>query len=333
MQPKIRLGISSCLLGEKVRYDGGHKFDPFLARGLGGYVDYVPVCPEYECGLGVPREAMRLEVPREAMRLEEPREAPRLITIRTRIDVTARMRAWCRKRVRALEKEDLQGFIFKSRSPSSGLSRVKVFDEKGIPVRKGVGLFARAFVDRFPLIPVDESDRLRDPGQRENFVARIFAFNGWRETVARRRTRANLIGFHGRHELLLRAHGEKHARLMNRLVAGAESIHPKELHRRYLELFSAALRLKTTVRKNLNVLQRIARAFKKQLSADERRELLDTLDRYRARHISLDGPITIINRFVRKYERADFADQVFLNPHPVEVALRNQVLSGPDPIE
>jgi uncharacterized protein YbbK (DUF523 family) len=164
---KIRLGVSSCLLGEKVRYDGGHKLDRLLIDTLGKYVDYVPVCPEVECGLGIPRNPMRLE--------GNP-ETPRLIVTRTREDLTGRMETWAKKRVAELEKEDLCGYIFKSDSPSSGMERVKVYNEKSMPVKNGVGIFAKIFMEHFPLLPVEDEGRLHDPGLRENFIERIFAF-------------------------------------------------------------------------------------------------------------------------------------------------------------
>ena len=168
---KIRLGISACLLGEPVRYDGGHKLDRFLRDILGRHVEYVPVCPEAECGLGIPREPMQLE--------GDPK-APRLVTIRTRQDFTERMVIWARQKVQALEQENLRGFIFKSGSPSSGMERVKVFDEKGIPLKMGSGIFARIFMEHFPLLPMADEDRLHDSELRENFIERIFALKGSR---------------------------------------------------------------------------------------------------------------------------------------------------------
>jgi uncharacterized protein YbbK (DUF523 family) len=153
MENKIRLGLSTCLLGENVRFDGGHKRDRFITDTLGQFLEFVPVCPEMECGLGVPRESMRL--------VGNP-ESPRLVTNRTKIDHTERMITWARKRVQELEKEDLCGFIFKSRSPSSGMERVRVYNEKGIPEKKGVGMFARIFMEHFPLLPVEEDGRLHD---------------------------------------------------------------------------------------------------------------------------------------------------------------------------
>ena len=165
---KIRMGVSACLLGESVRYDGGHARDRYVTDTLGQYMDFVPVCPEMEAGLGVPREPIRLE--------GDP-GAPRVITINTRKDLTDTMTTWAERRVRELEKENLCGFIFKSKSPSSGMERVKVYTEKGTPVKKGVGIFAKAFMEHFPLIPVEEDGRLHDPHLRKNFIERIFTLN------------------------------------------------------------------------------------------------------------------------------------------------------------
>jgi uncharacterized protein YbbK (DUF523 family) len=157
MPEKIKIGISSCLLGNHVRFDGGHKLDRFLADTLGQYVEYVPVCPEVEVGFPVPREALRLV---------GNYESPRLMTIHTKEDHTERMVAWARKRVKELDAEGLCGFIFKSNSPSSGMERVKVYNEKGMPEKKGTGLFARVFMDHFPLVPVEDEGRLHDPKLR-----------------------------------------------------------------------------------------------------------------------------------------------------------------------
>jgi uncharacterized protein YbbK (DUF523 family) len=176
---KIRLGISSCLLGQNVRYDGGHKLDRYLTDTLGQYVEYVPVCPEVECGLGVPREAVRLV---------GDSESPRLVTVKTKQDLTERMMTWAGKRVKELEKEGLCGFVFKSGSPSSGMERVKIYNERGMAEKKGRGMFARAFMDHFPLIPVEEEGRLHDPRLRENFIESIFALMRWRELVQGKNT-------------------------------------------------------------------------------------------------------------------------------------------------
>ena len=316
MEKTIRLGISTCLLGENVRYDGGHKLDRFLTETLGQYVDYVPVCPEVECGLPVPRESMRLE--------GDPKR-PRLVTSRTKQDLTERMVQWAEKRVAELEKENLMGFIFKSDSPSSGMERVRVYNEKGMPVKQGVGMFARIFMDHFPLLPVEEEGRLHDPGLRENFIERIFAFKRWRDVRSGKEDRGALVDFHTQHKLLILSHSPKHYQAMGKLVAGAKAFPVKEVYGQYQSLFMESLGLKTTAKKNANVLMHMMGYFKEQLSPDEKQELLEIVDLYRQEYLPLVVPITLMNHYVRKYNQPYLKQQIYLNPHPMELQLRNHV--------
>ena len=184
---KIILGISSCLLGNSVRYDGGHKLDPILTDTLGQYGEWMPVCPEVECGLPVPREAMHL--------VGDP-ENPRLVTIRTKVDHSARMKTWAKKKVAELKKAGLCGFVFKSRSPSSGMRGVKIYTEEGISNTTGPGLFAKAFMQTFPLLPVEDEGRLHDPGLRENFIERVFVYPRWQEYMREDASIGGLVVFH-----------------------------------------------------------------------------------------------------------------------------------------
>ena len=316
MEDTIKLGISTCLLGEKVRYDGGHKLDRFLTDTLGQYVKYVPVCPEVECGMGIPREALRL--------VGDP-DSPRLITIRTRQDYTDQMVRWARKRVIALEEEDLCGFVFKGKSPSSGMERVKVYNEKGMPIKKGRGIFASTFMKHFPRIPVEEDGRLHDPKIRENFIERIFALKRWRLLFHERRRLGNLVDYHTREKLLILSHSEKHYRTMGKLVAKGRDFPIKELYNQYERLLLESLTLKTTPKKNINVLQHILGYFKKQLTTDEKQEVLEILDRYCKGYLPLIVPVTLLNHFVRKYDQSYLREQTYLNPHPAELTLRNHV--------
>lgn len=316
MDTKIRLGVSACLLGQNVRFDGGHKLDRFLTETLGQFVEYVPVCPEVECGLGVPREAMRLV---------GDSAAPRLVTTRTGVDHTERMASWARRRVAELEAEGLCGFIFKSNSPSSGMERVRVYDRNGVPSKTGVGLFARAFMEHFPLLPVEDEGRLHDMRLRENFIERVFVLKRWREALAARRTLGALVAFHTRHKLLLLAHSPRHHAEMGRLVAHAKGLPPDELFPQYEALLMEALRLKATPAKHANVLQHLMGYFKEQLSGDEKQELLEAIARYRLGHVPLIVPVTLINHYVRKYGQAYLCEQWYLHPHPVELQLRNHV--------
>jgi uncharacterized protein YbgA (DUF1722 family)/uncharacterized protein YbbK (DUF523 family) len=313
---KIKLGVSTCLLGENVRYDGGHKLDRFLTDTLGQYVEYVPVCPEVECGLPIPRESMHLE--------GNP-ESPRLITSRTKQDMTERMIQWALERVVELEKEDLCGFIFKSDSPSSGMERVKVYNDKGMPVKKGVGMFARIFMEHFPLLPVEDEGRLHDPGLRENFIERIFTLKRWREVLTRKENRGNVVDFHTKHKLLILSHSPKHYQTTGKLVARAKELSLREFYQEYQILLMESLMLKTTSKKNANVLQHMMGYFKEQLSFDEKQELLEVIEVYRKAYTPLIVPITLIQHYVRKYNQPYLNQQVYLNPHPLELQLRNHV--------
>jgi len=311
---KIRIGISTCLLGEQVRYDGGHKHDRFITDTLGQCFEWVPVCPEVECGLPVPREAIHL--------VGDP-SAPRLVTVRTRIDHTERMLAWARKRVAALERDGLCGYILKSKSPSCGIERVRVHDEKGVPTRNGVGLFARAFRDHFPLCPVEEDGRLHDPALRENFIERVFALGRWRELCASRLDRGRLGAFHAENKLLLLSHSPALLRELGRLVAGAKALSSRALRDRYQALFMRALAQRATVKKHANVLMHMMGYFKKRLSADEKQELLETIAIYAAGQVPLLVPLTLLRHQIRKHGAPYLAIQTYLNPHPIELRLRN----------
>jgi len=311
----IKLGISACLLGEPVRYDGGHKLDRFLRDTLGRYVQYVPVCPEVECGMSVPRESMHLE--------GDP-EAPCLVTTRTGRDMTAMMVEWARRRLEEPALQDLCGFIFKSNSPSSGMERVKIFKD-GMPRRNASGIFAGLFMKRFPLVPVEDEGRLHDPVLRENFIERIFIARRWREVMNQGTKTGDLVDFHSRHKLQLMAHSPKHLSAMGKLVAGGKKAPSAQLRAEYHRLLMEALKLKATAKKNTNVLQHIMGYFKKELSQDEKQELLEIIGRYHDGFVPLIVPVTLIGHYVRKYDQPYLKGQYYLNPHPIELQLRNHV--------
>jgi uncharacterized protein YbgA (DUF1722 family)/uncharacterized protein YbbK (DUF523 family) len=313
MDKKIRLGISACLLGEKVRFDGGHKLDRYLMDTLGRFVDYVPVCPEAEAGFGIPREPMHLA--------GSP-ASPSLVTIHTGIDQTERMLAWSSKKLDELEREDLCGFIFKSRSPSSGMERVKVYTGKGVSPT-GSGIFARAFMDRFPLTPVEDEGRIQDPKLRENFIERVFVFKRWNDFLKDRPDMGKLVGFHAGHKLLLLSHSTEFYRRMGRLVGEGEKTAFDALLREYGRLLMDAMCLKATPSKNTNVLMHILGYFKKELTSDEKRELLENIRHYHDGNLPLIVPVTLLNHYVRKYNQEYLKSQYYLNPHPLELQLRN----------
>lgn len=311
---KIRIGISSCLLGELVRYDGGHQLDRYLRDTLGAWFEYVPVCPEVEMGLPTPRETLRLV---------ESDAGVRLVFSRSGEDITERMQGWAAGRVEELAGEELCGFIFKAKSPSSGMERVKLYDRNGVPAKKGVGVFAGAFMASFPQLPVEEDGRLNDPHLRENFIERVFVYRRWRDLLAGGATPAGLVDFHTRHKLLLLSHSPEIYRQMGKLVAQAGSLPLAQLLADYQELLMKGMRLHATVRKHVNVLQHLLGYFKLQLSADEKQEALELIDAYRRGSVPLIVPITLINHYVRKYREAYLSRQHYLQPHPLELQLRN----------
>jgi uncharacterized protein YbgA (DUF1722 family)/uncharacterized protein YbbK (DUF523 family) len=315
MEEIIKIGVSSCLLGKEVRYNGGHSLDRYVTGTLSNYFVFVDVCPEVEAGFGIPRETMRL--------VGNP-HAPRLLTTKSKKDFTEKMLNWAKRRVIELEREDLCGFIFKKGSPSSGMERVRIYTEKGMPSNQGSGMFARAFMEHFPLVPVEEDGRLNDAVLRENFIERIFAFRRWRHMASQRKSRGNIVAFHTAHKLQIMSHSVKHYREMGRLVAHAKELDLQSLYSQYETIFMQALTLKTTVKKNVNVLQHMAGYFKKQLSRDEKQELQEIIDQYRREYVPLIVPVTLFNHYVRKYGQEYLQNQYYLHPHPIELKLRNR---------
>lgn len=314
MLSPITIGISSCLLGNKVRYDGQHSHDRFVTQTLGLFTEYVPVCPEVECGMPTPREAIRL--------MGDP-ENPRLVTQKTGVDKTAMMKSWISTKLDELEKKNLCGFIFKSKSPSSGLYRIRVYGDDGKVRKTGTGLFARAFTERFPRIPVEESGRLHDPKLREHFIENIFTFQRWRNLLENKKTPGGLVEFHTQNKLLILSHSQAHYREMGKLVAKGKTVDKTHLFDTYEKILFKALSLKTTQKKNINVLHHIMGFFKKQLSSGEKKELLDIIEQYRGGYVPLIVPLTLINHYVMKYDQPWLKSQTYLNPHPFELKLRN----------
>jgi uncharacterized protein YbgA (DUF1722 family)/uncharacterized protein YbbK (DUF523 family) len=312
----LRLGISRCLLGEEVRFDGGHRRDTFLTEVLGRYVEWVPVCPEVEAGLGTPREAMRL--------LGNPQQ-PRLVTIKSGTDHTRALETMATNRIEGLKNLDLSGYVFKKGSPSCGIERVRIHNEDGKLSRNGVGLFARAFIKQFPLVPVEEEGRLCDPTRRENFIQRVFCYRRWQDLVRSRVTKQALVQFHAIHKYLLLAHHPQQCEMLGRLIGQAHHHRPKELAHRYGELFMKTLAVKATVRKHLNVFQHILGYFKERLGAHEKAELLALIGDYHHGLTPLIVPLTLIRHYVQLFDVGDIREQVYLNPHPIEVMLRDRV--------
>jgi len=312
----IRVGISSCLLGEEVRYDGGHQKDPYITGVLARHFTWVPVCPEMEVGMGVPRDPIRL--------VGDP-GAPRLLGVTSGTDHTLRMNDFARRRVRELERRELSGYVLKRASPSCGMERVKLYHGEEPPARTGVGLFARALIDALPLLPVEEEGRLSDARRRDNFITRVFAYRrltALRDMPARP---GDVVAFHTAHRYLLLAHRPSAWARLGRLVAAMESEPRASWLDRYADAFMRALQVPATPRKHVNVLQHIVGLFKNRLVAAEKRELRSVIGAYADGLVPLIVPITLINHYVARFDTGSVRDQIYLHPHPKELMLRNHV--------
>ncbi len=315
---KIRIGISTCLLGESVRFDGGHKKDAYLTGALAAFVEWVAVCPEVEIGLGTPREPLRLVGSSDISGL-------RLVTAKTNIDHTRRMKSYAQAKVEQLQHYDLNGYILKKDSPSCGMERVKVYHDGGAPSKTGVGIFAAVLMEKMPHLPVEDEGRLHDPRLRAGFIVRVFSHQRWRELLQKPFRLNGLVDFHARHKLLLMAHSETHVRALGKLVAAAKKLPAKELLEKYADLFFAALRHQATTRKHTNVLMHIAGYFKAGLHANDKRELHALISDYHRGLVPLIVPVTLIKHHLHRFELPYLHDQVYLNPHPKELMLLNHV--------
>lgn len=310
-----RLGISACLLGQRVRYDGGHKQDFFLTQTLAQFVEWVPVCPEIEAGMGVPRESVRLV---------GTVDDPKMIAERSGKDWTEAMKKFAAKRAHELAGLNLSGYVLKKDSPSCGIERVRLYGTSTAPARRGRGLFAAALMAGLPLLPAEEEGRLNDPGLRENFIERVFAYDRWRAAESAK-SRSALVAFHTVHKYLLLAHSEPHYRRLGRLVAGLGEKSLGEVYEEYGRGFMAALAAHASPKKHANVLDHMMGYFSDELSAAERRELVEIIRDYRRQLIPLIVPVTLIHHYVKKYGVEYLENQVYLAPSPKELMLRNHV--------
>jgi uncharacterized protein YbgA (DUF1722 family)/uncharacterized protein YbbK (DUF523 family) len=313
---KPRLGISACLLGQKVRYDGGHKRDYFLTEILGRFVEWIPVCPELEVGMDVPREAVRL--------VGNARE-PSMIGKRSGKDWTAEMRRFSARHAVELKRLALSGYVVKKASPSCGIERVKVYFPTGGISREGRGLFATVLMSELPLMPIEEEGRLNDPVLRENFIERVFAYRRWQEIASSPKSVRALVYFHTAHKFQLLAHSVRHYRYLGRLVANAKKTPLAQTYERYGRGLMEALTVAANAKKHANVLNHMMGYFSKQLSPSERQELVEVIRDFRAKWTPLIVPVTLIRHYVKKHAVEYLDNQVYLAPSPKELMLRNHV--------
>lgn len=314
MSDSIRIGISACLAGEGVRFDGGHKHEPFLTATVARFVEFVRVCPEVDVGMGVPREAVRL-VRRDG--------GVAMVGNKTGRDWTDPMVGYSRQKARELGELGLCGYILKKGSPTCGMERVRLYSEAGMPEKNGVGLFARVLKETLPDLPVEEEGRLHDPPLRENFFEAVFAYRRLQTLFGKPWTTGDLVRFHTAEKMLLLAHDPAGYKELGRLVAGASGRDQEEVAGEYRARFMAAMRRKPTRGRHTNVLQHMLGFFREHLDARARGDLDAEVEQYRQGLVPLVVPVTLVAHYVRLLEEPYLQGQTYLQPHPRELMLRN----------
>jgi uncharacterized protein YbgA (DUF1722 family)/uncharacterized protein YbbK (DUF523 family) len=285
---------------------------------LAPFVEWIPLCPEVEIGLGIPRPTIRLE------RAEDG--TARLAMPSTGEDLSDRMKSWAEERVQGIEDLDLCGFILKKDSPSCGMERVKIYDVNGVPARDGTGVFAEVLLRRAPHLPVEEEGRLNDPRLRENFIARVFAIRRWKDMTILGVNRSRLMQFHATHKYLCMARNQAGMRRLGRLLGSAgPGDSDEKLALAYLDEFSAVMRRPPSLKGHTNVLQHMSGYVSDELDSSDRAELTTAIHHYRQGLLPLIVPLTLLRHHSRRQERAYLLEQAYLFPHPHELMLLNHV--------
>ena len=311
---KIIVGISSCLLGNEVRFDGGHKRHSYIEQTLGQYFQFRPFCPEVESGMGIPRPVVQLRNTDHGIRCVEYKDH--------NVDVTERLRTVSEQQHHWLS--GLCGYILKKDSPSCGMERVKVYGDH-MPTRNGTGIFAEYLKQQFPILPIEEEGRLGDPGLRENFIQRVFVMQRWQQLRQQPLTAHGLMTFHSRHKLIAMSHDQNQARMLGRIVAVSHSGSMDAMAERYISALMACLKIVATRGNHVNVLQHIQGYLKNKLDADDKKELIETIENYRLGIVPMIVPITLLKHHFRKQPDAFIDSSYYMSPHPAELALFNEI--------
>jgi uncharacterized protein YbgA (DUF1722 family)/uncharacterized protein YbbK (DUF523 family) len=312
---KIEIGISSCLLGQEVRHDGGHKRNAWILNTLSSYFDFRPLCPELAIGMGVPRPTIRLIKQDNVIRLVGSKD--------TNLDVTDEMNRFSDQAVSGLD--DLSGYILKKDSPSCGMERVRIYNEKGIPEKNGSGLFAARLMEAHPNLPIEEEGRLMDPVLRENFIERVFVYYRWQKLLHNGLTVKDLMEFHASHKFNLLAHNESIYRELGPLVAQATPKNLETIAEQYINMLMKGMKKPATRKRHTNVLMHVMGFLKNALSSDDKQELLDILEQYRLGRVPLIVPITLLRHHLRREPHPYIEKQYYMKPYPEELMLRNSL--------
>lgn len=311
----IPLGISACLMGEQVRHNGSHKKDAYITGTLSQYFEFTTFCPEVGIGLGTPRPAIRLIASDKGVRAVGSRDSS--------LDVTDKLVSYSRSVFDQIAT--FSGFILKRASPSCGMERVKVYNQKNMPSPVGSGLFAAEVMKQFPLLPIEEEGRLGDPNLRENFIQRVFIYHRWRTEYAASITVQKLTEFHARHKLIFMSHDQNLSRQLGKIAASANPENLESVASDYIALVMKTLKIVATRKNHVNVLQHIQGYLKKQLAADDKKELVDVIAQYHQGDVPLIVPLTLFSHHFRKSPNAYIEQSWYLRPYPAELQLRNRL--------
>lgn len=314
--PLPTVGVSACLLGYEVRYDGGHKRNAFLTDDLDGHVHYVSVCPETAIGLGIPRPPIRL--------VGEP-DRPRVVGVDDpSLDVTEQLQGFAGSQLKELAR--LSGYVLKKDSPSCGMGRVKVYAESvNHARRKGTGAFARVLMRGLPLLPVTDEECLNDAVLRENFINRVYVYQRWQQLLTEGITTARLMDFHTTHKYTVMAHSQAAYRRLGQLLAGLPGNSPDQIAGEYAEELMHTLKRRVGRKRHLNVLRHIMGRLKKQIDNDDKAELNACVEAYRRGETPLAVPITRLKHYLRRHRDACLERQHYLHPYPERLGLRNNI--------
>lgn len=310
---KIKLGISSCLLGQRVRYDGGHKRDAYINGTLRDYFEFIPICPEVAISLPVPRPPVRLVQVGEAIRVQGVEDSD--------IDVTEALHRYAKERAEHLES--ISGYILKKGSPSCGIEQVPVVDPQGHPSGEAAGAFAHSLQKKFPLLPMEDEEHLGDAAHRDNFIMRVFVYYRWQQMLAAGLSVARLQAFHADHKYLVMAHNQTAYKDMGKMLADLDADNVKVVSCLYMEELMTALKQAATREQHVNVLQHLLGYFKKALDSEDKDEMQEIIEAYRNGMVPLIVPLTLLKHHLRRHPNDYLERQVYLTPHPQELMLRD----------
>lgn len=310
----IKVGISSCLLGNPVRYDGGHKRHSYIESTLGQFFELIPFCPEVDIGMGIPRPPIRLELINHQVHCIGVNDPQQDVTLELKHSAQ-QQQSW---------HQQLCGYILKKDSPSCGMERVKLY-KNNMPERVGQGIYAAQMMENFPHLPVEEEGRLGDPKLRENFIQRVYIMARWNNMLADGLEAKALIDFHARHKLIIMSHNQNDVRSMGRLLANLNKDNLEPVAEKYLQQLMASLKVLATRGNHVNVLQHIQGYLKQELDTDDKKEMVETIERYAKGELPLIVPITLLKHHFRKSPDPYIDRSYYMSPHPQELGLLNNV--------